>query len=57
MNLTELSAFELNKFRFSGNHTPLTPEQIEAIRTASDSASGSDSDSDAENKAKININL
>lgn len=28
MQLTELTPLELNKFRFSGNHTPLTPEQL-----------------------------
>lgn len=32
MTLTELTPLELNKFRFSGRHTPLTPEQIEKIR-------------------------
>lgn len=32
MTLTELTPLELNKYRFSGNHTPLTPEQIEAMR-------------------------
>lgn len=35
MTLTKLSAFDLNKFRFSGVHTPLTPEQIEALHAAS----------------------
>lgn len=35
MKLTELTPLELNKFRFSGNHTPLTPEQIEKLRQAS----------------------
>lgn len=39
MNLTELTPIELNKFRFSGNHTPLTPEQIEQMRQASDTPS------------------
>lgn len=32
MTLTELTPLELNKYRFSGNHTPLTPEQIEAMK-------------------------
>lgn len=35
MTLTELTPLELNKFRFSGNHTPLTPDQIETLRKAS----------------------
>lgn len=35
MTLTELTPLELNKFRFSGNHTPLTPEQIESLKTQS----------------------
>lgn len=28
MTLTELTPLELNKYRFSGNHTPLTPENL-----------------------------
>lgn len=32
--LTPLTPLELNKFRFSGNHTPLTPEQIEQMAAA-----------------------
>lgn len=36
MTLTELTPLELNSFRFSGNHTPLTPEQIEKLRKATD---------------------
>lgn len=35
MQLTKLTPLELNKFRFSGNHTPLTPEQIDQLRKAS----------------------
>lgn len=31
MTLTELTPLELNGYRFSGDHTPLTPEQIEKI--------------------------
>lgn len=38
MTLTELTPLELNKFRFSGNHTPLTPEQIDNLRKASQNA-------------------
>lgn len=45
MTLTELTALELNKYRFSGNHTPLTPEQIEKMRQAKDAT-------DEENDAK-----
>lgn len=32
MTLRELTPLELNKYRFSGNQTPLTPEQIEQMR-------------------------
>lgn len=32
MEMKELTPLELNKYRFSGNHTPLTPEQIEKLR-------------------------
>lgn len=32
MTLTELTPLELNKFRFSGNHTPLTPQQIDQLQ-------------------------
>lgn len=35
MELTELTPLELNKYRFSGNHTPLTPQQIEQMQNAS----------------------
>lgn len=35
MTLTELTPLELNNFRFSGNHTPLTPGQIEQMRRTS----------------------
>lgn len=35
MTLTQLTPLELNKYRFSGNHTPLTPEQIEQLHQAS----------------------
>lgn len=35
MTLTELTPLELNQFRFSGHHTPLTPEQIEQMHAAS----------------------
>lgn len=34
MTLTELTPLELNKYRFSGNHTPLTPQQIEALQSS-----------------------
>lgn len=34
MTLTQLSPLELNKYRFSGNHTPLTPQQIEEMEKA-----------------------
>lgn len=40
MTLTELTPLELNKFRFSGNHTPLTPEQIEKIRNSAENKTG-----------------
>lgn len=46
MNLTELTPIELNKFRFSGNHTPLTPEQIERMRAASKVAESASTNSD-----------
>lgn len=35
MKLTELTPLDLNKYRFSGNHTPLTPQQIETLEQAS----------------------
>lgn len=38
MTLTELTPLELNKYRFSGNHTPLTPEQIEQMDKAAEAA-------------------
>lgn len=38
MELTELTPLELNKYRFSGNHTPLTPAQIEQIKQAAKTA-------------------
>lgn len=28
--MTELTPLELNKYRFSGNRTPLTPDQLKA---------------------------
>lgn len=43
MNLVELTPLELNKFRFSGNHTPLTPEQIESLKKNSELQTGSQS--------------
>lgn len=42
MKLTELTPLELNKYRFSGNHTPLTPEQIEEMDKAAKSAAAPD---------------
>lgn len=36
MKLTELTPLELNKYRFSGNHTPLTPAQIEDLHRTKD---------------------
>lgn len=38
MTLTELTPMELNQYRFSGDRTPLTPEQIEANEKASQDA-------------------
>lgn len=32
MTLTELTPMELNSYRFSGENTPLTPEQIEQLK-------------------------
>lgn len=39
MTLTELTPLELNQFRFSGNHTPLTPDQIEAMKKGGETPS------------------
>lgn len=35
MTLTVLTPLELNAYRFSGIHTPLTPEQIEKLHQSS----------------------
>lgn len=38
MTLRELEPLELNKFRFPGETTPLTPEQIEKLRQSADTS-------------------
>lgn len=42
MTLTELTPLELNKYRFSGNHTPLTPENLSSVKRDEDSEVPSD---------------
>lgn len=53
MTLTELTPFELNKFRFSGRKTPLTPQQIEAQNQTAVNTTTQERGMDSDNNTQL----
>lgn len=42
MDFTELSPLEMNRYRFSGNHSPLTPEQMMNLKDRAETVGSTD---------------